>query len=202
MGACAASRIQFGDASIRRVRGDRGAVLPRGLRPDDDGVAVAWTPRALDRDRRGVGNTGLLAAVARRSGAGAFDRGGQLGDSSGPDARDARDRRPDHVLAGAGRRSSRTRRRAAGIPRRGRGVFNVVRPSRLTPAKRGGFRSVSEWCLASCWIRYQSRYRPLWPDTYASGANGWMPSSARRRWQRGPRGYTQKRMNHYMLGRV
>ena len=40
-----------------------GAVLPRGVRPDRDGLATARAPAAVDRDRRGVGHPRLLAAV-------------------------------------------------------------------------------------------------------------------------------------------
>ena len=85
-----------------------------GVRPDTNGLAVARPSRTLGPDRRRVGHPGLLAAVAVGPGAGAVDRGGQLGHPARADAADARDGFGNNISARSRGGSPGARRRAAG----------------------------------------------------------------------------------------
>ncbi len=117
--------VEFG--SEQEVFSEFGDVAGRYFLEAFDRTSTGW--RLHGRTERWIeiaaewGRRDYWRAVARRPGAGAADRGGQLGDTAGTDGRDARDRRPHHVFTRARRRSSGARRRASGIPRRSRARF-------------------------------------------------------------------------------
>src|SRR5271168_2703773 len=90
-------------------------------------MAIAWSHFAVDRDRRGMGQPGLLGALAGSAGAGAAHRGGRFGRAAGPDARDDQNRLSDKLFARTRGGSPDSRRGAAAIPA-GRRVFLGVDP--------------------------------------------------------------------------
>ena len=90
VGACAAGGVPTEQAVFDEFGPIAGRYFVGGIRPDNNGLAVARPSRTLGPDRRRVGHPGLLAAVAGGPGAGAADRGRQLGHPARADARDAR----------------------------------------------------------------------------------------------------------------
>ena len=71
----------------------------------EERLAVARAHLAMDRDRRRMGHQGLLGALDGGAGAGVADRGGQLGDTAGADARDDENEFSDNVFARSASRS-------------------------------------------------------------------------------------------------
>ena len=129
---------EFGSeqAGARRVRAGGRAVLRR---------------RRSTGHRRGGGCTAVPSAGSRSPPSGGPGTTGSSGRRCGrrrcssrratPSLRPARcgemhETGSGHVSARAGRRPPGSRRRAAGIPRRGRGVLSDVRPARLRRARR------------------------------------------------------------------